>query len=106
MSSPAKYILQFKQQSVQKNNKIFFAIDFNPESMKHHLSSYERQKIKEVYRSFDEDGDGRVTRSELILAANNYLDKTLPSGDDRSRLRIISVIEETVKVIDSDGNGV
>ena len=45
-------------------------------------------------------------KKTVIIAANAYLDKHLRSGDDTTRIRIISVIEETVRVIDTDGNGV
>ena len=32
------------------------------------LTRYEKEKLKEVHRHFDEDGDGKLTRSELIKA--------------------------------------
>ena len=87
------------------------------------LNAKQMDKLSEIYDFFDKNGDGSLVRQqlcrpcnyyiffqtleELIDSVNSYMDRCPNYHNERDvpRERIISVIRETVKCIDIDGNG-
>ena len=68
------------------------------------LTDAQREKLQEIFKAFDTDGDGVLSREELITALKRHVNEA--DFEDKSTYkRVINVIEEVVLVVD-EGRGI
>ena len=67
------------------------------------ITDEQREKLQEIFKTFDADGDGILTREELISALKTHV-KVKDYKDREAYQRVINVIEEIVLIVDEDGS--
>ena len=61
-----------------------------------------KDEFAAMIAEFDVDGDGILTRDELLFALNTYLTEKSVAGDKKAL--IMEIIQEIVEIIDEDGS--
>ena len=61
-----------------------------------------KDEFAQMIAEFDVDGDGILTRDELLFALNTYLTEKSVAGDKKAL--IMEIIQEIVEIIDEDGS--
>ena len=61
-----------------------------------------KDEFAQMIAEFDVDGDGILTRDELLYALNTYLTEKNVAGD--KKVLIMDIIQEIVEIIDEDGS--
>ena len=72
---------------------------FLPDDEMEQLSDEQKEKLQEIFKTFDADGDGVLTRDELLSALKCHV-KVGEFADRGTYDRVIAVIEEIVFIVD------
>lgn len=63
------------------------------------LTKEQKEKLSEIFRTFDVDGDGVLTRDELVSALKSHV-KEHDYDNRENYQRVMTVIEEIVLIVD------
>jgi len=65
------------------------------------LTPDQKLKLQEIFKAFDADGDGILTRDELVTALKGHV-KRHQYDDAAVYNRVMNVIEEIVLIVDEE----